>query len=250
MTTWWQAMIRYPASWVAVASVVVAEWLFLTLIDPPALFASLALVLGVIAVVCWPIAMFVTGTMSRLQFEVTRREEIDPEELRLLQEELQELEDPRPVRQLEAIHAKRDNLAKVLARRLDAGELTFAKYMGAAQAVYRTSVDNLHEVAVAMRSVSAIDEGYITGRLSELQNTETDAAQRERASLEGRLQLRHAQQTKIADLLAQNEAGMTAIDRTAAALADAPIGRTPEDAEAAMAALEELADRAGKYASR
>jgi hypothetical protein len=42
---------------------------------------------------------------------------------------------------------------------------------------------------------------------------------------------------------------MTAMDRTATALADAPIGRAPADAEAAMEALEELAQRAMKYAT-
>ena len=42
---------------------------------------------------------------------------------------------------------------------------------------------------------------------------------------------------------------MTLLDRTATSLADAPIGRTPEEAKAAMAALEELADRASRYAT-
>jgi hypothetical protein len=39
------------------------------------------------------------------------------------------------------------------------------------------------------------------------------------------------------------------MDRTATALGDAPIGRTPADAEAAMTALEDLAERAVKYAT-
>jgi hypothetical protein len=249
LKTWWQAVLRFPPTWIAVATVLVAEWLFMTLFDPPLLLMMMALAFGAVAVIAWPGAMLVTGTMTRLQFEVSRRDEVDPEELRTLQEELQELDDPRPIRQFEAVQVKRDNLAHVLARRLDAGELTYAKYMAAAQAVYRSSLDNLHEVAVGMRSISAIDEDYIAGRLSELGSSQTDSAVRERGSLESRLELRHAQEDKIADLLAQNESGMTAIDRTASALADAPIGRTPEDAEAAMAALEELAQRAGKYAS-
>jgi hypothetical protein len=42
---------------------------------------------------------------------------------------------------------------------------------------------------------------------------------------------------------------MTLLDRTSTALADAPIGLTPQDAEAAMEALEELADRASRYAT-
>jgi hypothetical protein len=60
--------------------------------------------------------------------------------------------------------------------------------------------------------------------------------------------MRTTQRRRIAQLLAQNESALTALDRTTTALADVPIGKKPEDADAAMAALEELADRASKYA--
>ena len=60
--------------------------------------------------------------------------------------------------------------------------------------------------------------------------------------------MRTSQRRRIAQLLAQNESALTALDRTTTALADVPIGKKPEDADAAMAALEELADRAVKYA--
>ena len=121
--------------------------------------------------------------------------------------------------------------------------------MTTTQQVYSAALDNLHEVAVAMRSISAIDDDYIETRLRELDGLEDEAATRERDTLRGRRQLATMQEKKISELLAQNESGMTAIDRTSTALADAPIGRTPENAEAAMAALEELAERASKYAA-
>ena len=139
----------------------------------------------------------------------------------------------------------------MLGSRLDAGELTYARYLTTAQAVYESTLENLHEVAVAQRSISAIDGEYIELRLAELA-ADTDiseADERERASLEGRRSLRLSQEQKVADLLAENEAAMTLLDRTATSLADAPIGRTPEEAKAAMAALEELADRASRYAT-
>jgi hypothetical protein len=66
--------------------------------------------------------------------------------------------------------------------------------------------------------------------------------------LNDRRSLREGQEKRIADLLAQNESAMTLIDRTATALADAPIGKEPQDADAAMAALREMAERASKYA--
>ena len=61
--------------------------------------------------------------------------------------------------------------------------------------------------------------------------------------------MRTYQRRRIAQFLAQNEAAMTSLDRTTTALADVPIGKRPEDTDAAMAALEELADRASKYAT-
>jgi hypothetical protein len=104
-------------------------------------------------------------------------------------------------------------------------------------------------VAVAEQSVSAIDDDYIAQRLDQLSHQDDEAATAERSSLEDRRSLQDSQEKKISNLLAQNESAMTVLDRTATALADAPIGRQPKNAEAAMAALQEMADRAGKYAT-
>ena len=110
------------------------------------------------------------------------------------------------------------------------------------------ALDNLSEVAVAERSISAIDTKYIDSRLGELLEQDGESALSERESLNDRRSLREDQEKRVTDLLAQNESAMTMIDRTATALADAPIGKKPQDAEAAMAALQEMAERASKYA--
>jgi cell division protein ZapA (FtsZ GTPase activity inhibitor) len=127
--------------------------------------------------------------------------------------------------------------------------MTYARYLSTAQQVYLAALNNLHEVAVAEQSVSAIDDDYIAQRLDELAHQDDKAATAERGSLEDRRSLLASQEKKISNLLAQNESAMTVLDRTATALADAPIGRQPQDAEVAMAALQEMADRAGKYAT-
>ncbi len=247
MQAWWRAVARYPATWIAILVVVLIEWAFFALLDPPPLLAIIAIVLGIIAVLTWPVVMSATGTLSRLQFEVPRIEEVSTDERKALEAELSALTDPRPLKQLEAVTQKRDNLAAILLRRMDAGEMTYARYLATTEQVYRATLDNLHEVAIAVKSISAIDDEYIDGRLGELGSADSEAAARERESLTGRRNLGVRQRARIAELLAQNEAGMTAIDETAGALADAPIGRTPEDAEAAMEALTELAERAGRY---
>jgi hypothetical protein len=248
MKSWWRAVAAYPATWLAIGLVVVGTWAVLTLLQPPFFMTVILLVLGGLAIVAWPITMSATGTLNRLQFEVPKLPEVEPEELSRLAEELEALDDTRPAYQLKAIQEKRDSLVGVLNSRLEAGEMTYARYLSSAQHVYLATIENLHEVAVAEQSVSAIDDEYIDERLEELADQEGETATAERTSLEDRRSLRKTQEKKVAGLLAQNETAMTVLDRTATALADANIGRKPQDAEAAMKALQEMADRAGKYA--
>ena len=248
MKSWWRAVAGYPATWLAIGLVVVGTWAVLTLLQPPFFMTVILLVLGGIAIVAWPITMSATGTLNRLQFEVPKLPEVEPDELSQLAAELEALDDTRPAYQLRAMQEKRDSLVGVLNSRLEAGEMTYARYLSSAQHVYLAALENLHEVAVAEQSVSAIDDDYIDQRLEELVDQEGEAAITERGSLNDRRSLRKTQEKKVAGLLAQNEAAMTVLDRTAIALADASIGRQPQDAEAAMTALQEMADRAGKYA--
>jgi hypothetical protein len=248
MKSWWKAVVAYPATWIAIALVALGIWIILALLEPPFFMTVILLAIGAVAIIAWPIAMSATGTLARLQFEAPKLPEVGAEEMAQLTAELGALDDPRPANQLEAIQEKRDNLVEVLNRRLEAGELTYSRYLSTAQQVYLAALDNLSEVAVALRSISAIDNEYIDSRLEDLANQEGETADAERASLNDRRSLREGQEKRIADLLAQNESAMTLIDRTATALADAPIGKEPHDVDAAMAALREMAERASKYA--
>ncbi len=248
MKSWWKAVVAYPATWIAIALVALGIWLILALLEPPFFMTVILLAIGAVAIIAWPIAMSATGTLARLQFEAPKLPEVGEEEMAQLTAELEGLDDPRPANQLKAIQEKLDNLVEVLNRRLEAGELTYARYRSTAQQVYLAALDNLSEVAVALRSISAIDNKYIDSRLEDLADQEGETADAERASLNDRRSLREGQEKRIADLLAQNESAMTLIDRTATALADAPIGKETQDADAAMAALREMAERASKYA--
>jgi hypothetical protein len=250
VTSWSKAVVRYPPTWIAAVLLGATVWLVLTVINPPGIFVVILIVLAVIAAVAWPFTMSATGTLAKLQFEIPRVEEVDPAEIAALRIDLDALVDTQPVEQLDALLSKRQSLINVLQRRLDAGELTYARYLSTSQLVFSSALDNLHEVSVAYESISTIDEPYIERRLAELDADDSDAesADRERATLERRRELRTTQRRRIAQLLAQNESALTALNRTTTALADVPIGKKPEDADAAMDALEELADRATKYA--
>lgn len=249
MRTWWRAVVAYPPSWIAIAVVLVLVVAILLLLEPPPLLAFAVIGVGLVAIVAWPIILSATGTLQRLQFQAPRLPEISESEVRTLGEELDRLEDPRPAYQLQAIGEKRDNLVDILGSRLDPGELTYERYRSVAEQVYLAVISNLREVAIAKRSVSAIDTDYIDARLAELGSGDAAASLAETTSLQDRRALAATQEAKATYLLAQNESAMTLLDRTSTALADAPIGLAPQDAEAAMEALKELADRAGRYAA-
>lgn len=251
MNNWWRTVAQYPPTWAVVALVVGAEWALFDWFSP-GLLGSLGLVgVGLASLASWPIIMSASGTVVARQLAETRDSDDEKDRLVALGRQLAALSDPRPGRQLQAIQEKRTGLVDVLSQRLDAGEMTYARYLGSAQLVFSTVLDNLEEVSLSLRSITAIDPDYVDHRLSELDSSgaQGDASERERTSLVDRRTLRETQQKKVADLLAQNEAAMTAIDRTTTALADAPIGRKPADAEEAMAALEDLARRASRYAA-
>ena len=248
--SWWRAIVTYPPTWAAAVIVGVVTWGLLAWLDPPGILALVLVVLAIAVVVAWPLTMTTTGKLSELQFAIPRVEEVDPAELDALAAELDALDDTQPAEQLAALAQKRQSLINVLERRLDAGELTYSRYLATAQQVYTSALDNLHEVAVAAESISTIDQNYVQRRLAELSvdHADEESAVRERETLERRLELRDTQRRKIARLMAQNESALTALNRTTTALADVPIGKRPEDADAAMAALDELADRASEYA--
>lgn len=250
MKSWWRTVVSYPPTWIAAVVLGVAVWATITVLDPPGLLIGVLVGLTALAAASWPLTMSATGTLTELQFAVPRVEDIDPAELAVLTAELDAIEDPQPAEQLAALRQKRQSLVKVLERRLDAGEITYARYLATSQQVYNSALHNLREVAVAHESISSIDETYIQRRLAELDIDDGDDASsdRERSTLQQRYDLRQTQRRKIARLLAQNESALTALDRTATALADVPIGQRPEDADAAMEALDELAARAGQYA--
>ncbi len=247
---WWKAILTYPPTWAAGALLAALTVGFVAALDPSTAMTAGLAVIVVLAAAGWPLAMATSGTLSARQFATAPVDEVDPAVIASLAAELVALDDSQPAEQLAALEQKKASLLKVLERRLDAGELTYSRYVAAAQQVYRSVLDNLHEVAVANDSVESIDTGYIERRLAELDRdgADSDSSQRERDTLARRSELRDTQVSRIARLMAQNEAALTSLDRTTTALADVPLGQRPEDADEAMVALEALADRARTYA--
>ncbi|MBF0104789.1 MAG: hypothetical protein HQM16_05630 [Deltaproteobacteria bacterium] len=152
--------------------------------------------------------------------------------------------------QFDMIHARFESIQKVLADKIQPGELTFNRYMGTAEQVYLSVLDNLQSIATLIKSSGNIDEDYIKGRFDCLKklNTLAKADEEELETLERRLELRKKQLDEINTLLTSNEKAMTELDQTTASLASAKIvkGRASVDMESAIADLEDLARRAQK----
>jgi hypothetical protein len=227
---------------------VVSTWLLLTWFSPPLFLAVLIVLIAAGALAGWALTMSATGTIDHLRLieSLTGRE--DTEAIHALEEELGRLGSDHAVEQLRLLREKRDNLSLVLKKRMDSGELTYGRYAGSAQRVYEAALNGLQEVAVALQSVSTIDVGYIDEQLARLRQEDAIGAEDISTSLAERKEMFADQHDRVARLLAQNEKSMTVIDRTATALADIPIGKKhTDDADRAIAELEQLATRVGAY---
>jgi hypothetical protein len=91
-----------------------------------------------------------------------------PASLADLADDLEKLGAPQGAQQMQKLAPLLDNLRAVLNRRLSAGELTYGRYLGAAEQVANSVVDNLRDVDVTLRSIRSIDANAIGERLNHL----------------------------------------------------------------------------------
>ena len=186
MHTWWQVARDYPLAWIVVVAIVAVAVSVLVVLDLPTMVALAVIAIGAVVAALAPLGYRGKRDVRRRASERWQRTSADRADLRQLQAELDALEDPRPSYQFHAIGEKRDNLIAILARRMEAGELTFARYRASAQQVHEAVISNLREVSIASSAISAIDLAYIEARLTELAGATADAAQAEATSLRDR----------------------------------------------------------------
>jgi len=187
--------------------------------------------------------------VQRLQSAI--QEQTERKRVRLKQELIAH-ECPEGAGQLDKLQAKFDSLIELLADKLDTSELTYNRYLGIAQEVFLSGIDNLAMVVSALKSISEIDADYIQGHLEQLRHApdhEAPEIRREIKTLEARLQVRQKQLDKIQHLLSENEEAMTHLDETTVAIADMDTGQgeAEVDMENSMAALAEITERAERY---
>lgn len=244
-----------PISWLVVLFSLGLFLAFHTWFQPTLLMTLAAALLSLLLVMIWPVFLIKSGHLAlRLGPLTSEATAARKQKLSRLSADLAKVEAHQGIAQLELLDQKLAGLMEVLRRRLNAGELTQLRYLDAAEQVYLSAMDNLHEIYIALTSVGTIDRERIDQRLSELRAlgnqaapaiAQIDALSQSRSMLE-------RQTARVETLFAQNEQAMTALDHAATALADARIkkGEASVDIDHALKELEILAKRAGSYVPR
>jgi hypothetical protein len=152
--------------------------------------------------------------------------------------------------QLDALKEKYRAFEGLLRRKLDPREMTFSRFLGMTEQVFLAGLDNLTRISDALKGLSAIDVQHISRRLQHLETDgiESEAQDREIATLKERKNLLERQRGRIDGWLAENEVAMTQIDLAMAAIGemDTSQGHAAMDIESAMAELKTIAARAQK----
>lgn len=154
-------------------------------------------------------------------------------------------------RQYEMATTRFKTLQETLRAKLNPGELTFGRYLGAAEQVYLSVLDNLSVTAAMLQSVSAIDPKYIESRLKALRalRAPNPADAEELRTIEERGRLLQEKLEKVNALLTQNEVAITQMDKLCASLAELRVlqGGAAVDLDSAIREMEALAEQAHRY---
>ncbi len=144
-----------------------------------------------------------------------------------------------------------ESLKKTLDEKLSPGELTYGRYLGAAEQVYLSVLDNLSIMAALLQSVAAIDTRYIASRMKALlaMSSPKPADKEELKTLEERERVAKETLDKVNDLVTRNEVAITQMDKLGAALAELRTlpGGASVDLDTAIQEMEELAKQAYRY---
>ena len=251
-----RALLLHPPSWMAILTLGGLHGWLISWFNPSWMGLAISVIPPLLLVLLWVKLVYASRSLGRIYFGLVSLDaEQEKRRLNEIGEDLEEQGFTEGVSQLTQLQRKLESLTEVLRRRLDAGELTYGRYLGAAEQVYLAAVDNLRDVGVALKSVSAIDLDYIDTRLNELERPEVFLSESDRGevdTLRKRRALFVGQMHKVKELMAQNENAMTVLDKTATVFATTRTsrGEAELDADTAIAELEQLAGRIGSYSSK
>jgi hypothetical protein len=155
------------------------------------------------------------------------------------------------IAQLKGIRVKLANVKELLGMKLRPNEITYGRFLGAAEQVSLSVLDNLNMVVSLLKSAASIDLDYVHCRLKQISaKSNAEAADDNQChSLRARLDLWNSQLGKVERLMARNEEAMTEMERISAAVAQWQTGSkfAGSDLESAIEQLHTLALQAHEY---
>jgi hypothetical protein len=169
-----------------------------------------------------------------------------------LKQSLETVDSAQGIKQLELVEKKYRNFEEILNTKLSPAEITYSRYLSMAEQVYLAVLDNLEQIYLTLKSISAVDKVHLAESLYRLEDNESDAAIKEKATLTNRLSLYETQQIKTADIILANEQALTELDQVSAKMASVQMnkGRAELDLNHAMEELRRLAERTDQYTHR
>ncbi len=155
------------------------------------------------------------------------------------------------IAQLKGIGIKLANVQELLGMKLRTNEITYGRFLGAAEQVSLSVLDNLNTVVSILKSVTSIDPDYVRTRLKELAGKPAPSKedQDQLKSLQDRMDLWKSQLKQVDQLVARNEEAMTEMEHISAAIAQWQPDRkfSGGDFESAIKQLHALAQQAQEY---
>lgn len=200
----------------------------------------------------WLWEFFAKGNDHASRFIQRCRDELEQKRrqaLGQLQKDLEQAGDTQGLKQIQLFKDKYENFVDILGRKLEPTELTYQRYLTIAEQVFLGGLDNLENAALAMKSVSAVDEKHIQTELLNLDQSNSEAAKQKTGELKARLTLRESQLLRASALLLENEQALTQLDHVTTKIAEIKTqqGRAQLDLEHAMNELQHLIVRSENY---
>ena len=180
------------------------------------------------------------------QFELLRQRRVGA-----LGEELEALDCSQGHDQVSQFEAKFQNLVDVLKRILSEGELTFGRYLGAAETVYKSGIENLDQIVTILTSIREIDRDELESKIRRLNRVseKTEADGRLFKTFQERASLYDNAKSEVENLLVSNEEALTTLDKTAGAVGMIKKNNGGCDLDDAMADLLSLIGRINRRTS-
>lgn len=153
--------------------------------------------------------------------------------------------------QLNSIQNKLANVQELLDMKLKPNEITYGRFLGAAEQVALGVLDSLRSLAGLLKSSASIKPEYIQKRIAQIESKTnlSQEDQNQKKALQERMDLWTSQLDKANRFITRNEEAMTELERVSAAVAQWSTERkfSGSDLENTIQRLHELAAQAHEY---